>query len=162
MSTSRFQLISALAARRAASTDYDATTSTNHLAEFRSLHHKLLETLPLAQVLAAWDETRDRRSGEDDEEEMDLDALRIQASTPDGQGATRVFTLTIEHRHGTDVTVHRTREAARAALHAYVVDWWEKEGVGGEMPSDLDEAITAYFDQVDGEYHSIGETYLGS
>lgn len=160
MSTSKFQLISALAARRAVRTDYDATTSTNHLAEFRSLHHKLLETLPLSQLLAAWDETTTRMSATAAEEEMDLADLRVQAQTPEGQGAIKVFSLKIEHKHGSDITSHRSREGAMAVLHAYVLDWWEKEGVAGVIPSDRDEAIEAYFEEVGNEFWSIDESWL--
>lgn len=42
----------------------------------------------------------------------------------DTQERTQVWTLTIEHRHGTETRVFRTEEAAHAGLMAYVREWW--------------------------------------
>jgi hypothetical protein len=37
-----------------------------------------------------------------------------------------VWVLEISHRHGVDVTVHATEEAARGALVNYCLDWWNE------------------------------------
>lgn len=53
--------------------------------------------------------------------------------------------LLIDHKHGVNVTVHWTHEQAKAALLAYVADWWEQETGTVVMPHDPDEAIEEYF-----------------
>ncbi len=58
-----------------------------------------------------------------------------------------VHVLCIDHRHGTDLSVHRTVEHARETLLAYVRESWEGDGPEESMPSTPDEAISAYFDQ---------------
>src|ERR1017187_1356209 len=71
-----------------------------------------------------------------------------------------VQVLMVEHRHGTNTSVHRTEEAARDELHGYVVMWWEQEMEDQVMPEDRDEAIKAYFEAQEGEFYKIVESSL--
>lgn len=64
--------------------------------------------------------------------------------------------LTIDHRHGTNATLHTTKEAAKAAVVAYVDEWWDDECDGGRPDND-DEAIDEYFESAKGEFYSITE-----
>lgn len=71
----------------------------------------------------------------------------VSESTPAAPGST-VHVLTIEHRHGLNVSAHSTKDLAYAALLRYVEEWWEQE-LSDEMPSDRDAAIDAYFENVE-------------
>lgn len=67
-----------------------------------------------------------------------------------------VFTaLVVEHRHGTNVSVHPDTDAARRALLDYVTDWWADECPNESQPDDAKEAIETYFDAASGESYSI-------
>ena len=59
-----------------------------------------------------------------------------------------VWVLFIEHRHGTDTSVHTTREAAGDALYEYVSEWWNEEMWPELVPEDKDQAIMEYFDRM--------------
>ena len=65
--------------------------------------------------------------------------------------STEVTVLSISHRHGTDTTVHISLAAAREALHAWVVEWWDKEIPNRPRPEDPEEAIQMYFERVSDE-----------
>lgn len=65
---------------------------------------------------------------------------------PEDQSA---WVLVINHRHGTDVSVHWLKEGAEAILANWVQTYWEEDGPKGDMPDDPDEAIKAYFDFAD-------------
>lgn len=81
-----------------------------------------------------------------------------------------VFTLTIEHRHGTTVRVFRSEEGARDALAAWAREWWPKEvGWRDEVrytQAEFDalpdgEAITEYFAAVESdEWFTLDDTPL--
>lgn len=65
----------------------------------------------------------------------------------------QVFVLTIEHKHGLDVTAYRTREAADQALADYCSEQWESEMPEGETcPESAIDRVARYFDHVEGEY----------
>jgi len=70
----------------------------------------------------------------------------------------KVFILIIEHRHGTDVWAHSTREKAEESLEKYVMGWWEEE-MDSEMPTEMQmwDKITEYFDKVENENWRITE-----
>jgi len=75
-----------------------------------------------------------------------------------------VFVLIVEHRHGQNVAVHKTRAEAEANLDSYVVEWWSDlgPGIGGDpevpMPDNATDRIARYFgDHPDNEYYSIEE-----
>lgn len=62
---------------------------------------------------------------------------------------TRVWVLSISHRHGVHISDHSTRAKAEDALLSYVEDWWERE-LG---PTPLGEDVVAdYFQSVDESY----------
>jgi hypothetical protein len=84
----------------------------------------------------------------------------ISAPAQDAILPTSVHVLTIEHKHGENVSVHRTAAGAQEKLHGYVIEWWEHEISDEPMPEDAEEAIKAYFDQVDHEFNSIVESQL--
>lgn len=76
-----------------------------------------------------------------------------------------VWVLKIDHRHGSNVTVHSTESAAQAALLTYVQEWWcETDGRCGApdtVPADADEAIDTYFEVMgDTEWYSIDESTI--
>jgi hypothetical protein len=90
----------------------------------------------------------------------------------DGNGPEKVFTLVYNHRHGSDVGVYKTREAANNAAHqlAYerVNEEWDDEAAKDRF-MDEDDACLALdiFDEVEmdrSDYESleIGETEIRS
>ncbi len=71
-----------------------------------------------------------------------------------------VHSLRIHHRHGDDCDIYPSYDALRAALFAYVERSWDRDGPGGNIPTDRDEAISAYWDyqsEHDSEYYDTGE-----
>lgn len=75
------------------------------------------------------------------------------AISPEAEQATGVLVLTIDHRQGYEVSVHRSKESATNDLIAWVEQFWFQDGPKGDMPDDPDEAIKAYFDFADESYH---------
>jgi hypothetical protein len=74
----------------------------------------------------------------------------------------QVWTLTIDHRHGTDTRVFRTEAAARTALAAFAREWWPRERGEDARYSDANfaalddaEAIDEYFREVGDEWFVI-------
>jgi hypothetical protein len=91
------------------------------------------------------------------------DTTQTEAQTT----GTEVFVLVIEHRHGNNITAHRTEDGARAWVRSYVGDWWDQEINGGKdeadallIPEDDAEAIRHYFENVEGEFYEIAPTAL--
>lgn len=91
---------------------------------------------------------------------------------PLAEGAT-VWVLDIEHRHGRNVDVYTSEEAARSRLIGWVHAWWgEVVGLDTELsdgrrvtlqsepPSDDDEAVYQYFAAKDDEYYDLGTRAL--
>lgn len=70
----------------------------------------------------------------------------------------RVIVLLIDHRHGTDVSLHRTQKGAHKALVEYVRDEWKNEQLEESMPKDEEEMIEQYF-QIMREQRDAGESY---
>ncbi|WP_439398545.1 hypothetical protein ACRQ5Q_14660 [Bradyrhizobium sp. PMVTL-01] len=48
----------------------------------------------------------------------------------------KVWVLIIDHRHGTDVTVHASKLEADAIMYAYCDKWWEREYPDEPRPDD--------------------------
>lgn len=79
-----------------------------------------------------------------------------------------VWILTIDHRHGRDISVNETEEGALAACAEYGRQWWS-ELVGRnddvelpeEPPTDNVEAIKLYFDTVGDEYYELEQAAVG-
>lgn len=63
-----------------------------------------------------------------------------------------IWLLIIEHHHGTDSSIHWTKEDAEERLFTWVEDYWTDNGPKGDMPDLPDEAIKAYFDFADESY----------
>lgn len=68
----------------------------------------------------------------------------------------KVYVLTICHRHGDHVSVHRTEEGALKRLAAYCRDYWYEDGPGRndgpdepgeEVPPD--EVLRLYYEKCD-------------
>lgn len=73
-----------------------------------------------------------------------------------------IYILTINHRHGSGVTAHKSQEGALKALADYVAVEWENEMPDGEpIPENEGDAISHYFSKMeDQEYYGIEETEL--
>jgi hypothetical protein len=94
---------------------------------------------------------------------------RAVANLPD-----RIWTLTIDHGHGTDTRAFRTEAGALAALAAWARQWWERESdwLGPDSPhfmplKDFEalsdgEAVSHYFAAMDSrESYSVDTCELG-
>lgn len=70
-----------------------------------------------------------------------------------------VYVLSINHKHGTDVSVHRHQEGALSALASYVAQEWTREMPHGAVkPKSKGKAIQQYFGEHDhGESFAIEE-----
>lgn len=66
-----------------------------------------------------------------------------------------VWTLRISTEHGDDVSLHTSEEDADAGAFAFVEEWWDRELPGTTMPTDKHKAVSAYFNNVDGESYDI-------
>jgi hypothetical protein len=85
-------------------------------------------------------------------------------------GGITVYTLTIDHKHGTDTRVFRSEQSALDALAEWARQWWPVE-VDRWKLSELTqeqfnvlsagEQIAAYFDKVsDREFYSLDQATL--
>lgn len=74
-----------------------------------------------------------------------------------GETEMKVWTLTLTHRHGEDVTVHSTRERVDEALHAHVIAWWPHELPDEPMTGNAPSDISDYFEKVQDESANIEE-----
>jgi len=80
----------------------------------------------------------------------------------------RVWVLAIEHRHGTELSVHRTDTSAYKAVFEWVQEWWDNEMPVTSihpphrpiMPTDHTKAIGAYFENVDNEDYIIVQSTI--
>ena len=66
--------------------------------------------------------------------------------------------VTIEHKHGTNVSVHPNRESAVAEAARFVREWWDEVAIASEMdepPEDNEEAVNLYFDVHESETCTI-------
>lgn len=120
--------------------------------------HPYLVTVDTATAEQA-DTVMAERLGHDEDYGFDYGVDFTKA--PSGE----VFVLVIEHRHGFDVTAHRTQDGALDTVHGYVAQWWDQEINGGRadktpMPADRDEAIRDYFEMVEGEWHTVTATVV--
>ena len=66
----------------------------------------------------------------------------------------KVYVVSIEHRHGVTVFVHTTIEGAEKALHEWVVENWTSADA---IPDDRQEAVDRYFDHLSGESYWMSE-----
>lgn len=81
-----------------------------------------------------------------------------------------VWVLIIEHRHGSNIYVNKTKDGAAGELFSYVSEWWDEvRGRGrwgvndpGDIPADRDEAIETYFEVVSDEFYTLEQCHVGS
>lgn len=71
-----------------------------------------------------------------------------------------VWVLVIEHRHGFNHYVNRTKEGMLEELTNYCVEWWDEYGDPSKMPLTSDEIISAYFDDHDQEWYTYEEVIV--
>jgi hypothetical protein len=64
----------------------------------------------------------------------------------------KVWVLTINHKHGTDIWVRRTQESAWQILVDYATEWWAGEMAGAEMPEEPGDRVSLYFEEVNDAY----------
>ena len=73
----------------------------------------------------------------------------------------RIFVLHISHKHGDSFWTFSDGQTPLDRLARGAREWWEKEGVPGEIPENDGEAVSQYFDHVSGrESCTIEETTL--
>ena len=80
---------------------------------------------------------------------------------------TTVWVLTITHKHGTDVRAFATEDGALNALGDYTGEWWESvadvgssDGSPVPEPTDRDERITRYFEQIGDEWFTLEQVTI--
>jgi hypothetical protein len=73
-----------------------------------------------------------------------------------------IYILTINHRHGSNISAHKSQEGALNALAQYVAQEWEQEmPEGRSIPENEGDAIESYFSRMeDQESFGIEETEL--
>ena len=69
--------------------------------------------------------------------------------------AESVVVVTIDHRHGTTSSAHRTSAGAEAALLDHAATWWHELAPDpGPIPSEPHTAIEEYFRRHPGDFYS--------
>ena len=98
--------------------------------------------------------------------------MRARAALKEAETRPMVYTLTIDHKHGTDVRVFQSERGALDALAAWVREWWptevarwkdQAEGMTQEAFDALpdEEAISEYFERMNGfESYSLNSATL--
>ena len=74
-----------------------------------------------------------------------------------------VWVLSITHRYGVNITVHRTLDGANTALYTYCDSEWDSDYDTEESPKprEHDKLVCAYFDNTGGdEYYTIESAEL--
>jgi hypothetical protein len=74
----------------------------------------------------------------------------------------KVWVLIVDHKHGTNVTAHPTREAAESANRDYCDEWWDRE-FGAETRPSGDQIAAEYWRRMSErgeEWHLIEECEL--
>ena len=66
---------------------------------------------------------------------------------------TELYVLVIEHKHGSNVTVHFDEQSAKAAAAEFAACWWGERD--GPIPADIDEGLSRYFDNGGQEFYTI-------
>jgi len=68
-----------------------------------------------------------------------------------------VHVLTIEHRHGDNISAHASHASALRHLHDYVTENWATEMATETQPAVPADAIAVYFGSMDTEFYHIDE-----
>jgi hypothetical protein len=81
----------------------------------------------------------------------------------------KVFTASVDHKHGVNTYMARSEDGTYEELHEYVQEGWEEiesdvafanEVDGFPIPEDHKEAVELYFEHHPNEYLSIEDTEL--
>jgi hypothetical protein len=102
----------------------------------------------IVELLETLDSSKDRKS-----RGVAADLRKALSTVP-------VWVAIVEHKHGSNFGTHTTYDKAMDEVAAFCEDWWEQEGVPGEMPSAASEIIEQYFAHVHGESYEVGEGLL--
>lgn len=82
-------------------------------------------------------------------------ASSAMTSTDPSTERESVTVVTIDHRHGTTVSAHRTEEGAQRVLHEHAETWWhELADDPGPVPEDAAAAIEEYFARHPSEFYT--------
>lgn len=69
-----------------------------------------------------------------------------------------LYLLVVTTKHGDNLTLYATEQAAKDAVYDFVAEYWESDGPTGEdLPADRDVAVEDYFDESPDESYSIVE-----
>ncbi len=71
-----------------------------------------------------------------------------------------VWVLVIEHRHGFNHYVNRTKEGMLEELANYAIEWWDELEIPEEMPLTQQDIINTYFDDHDSEWYTYEEVVV--
>lgn len=64
----------------------------------------------------------------------------------------RLWAVVIHHERGDNLYIARTEARAKEIVHDYVKSWWGVEIPDEPMPALPSEAVSGYFERVEGEY----------
>lgn len=71
----------------------------------------------------------------------------VEGAAEAGLSRDSVIVGVYSHRHGRDINVYRTNEAAEAARRDLASEWWSEVFPDAEIPSDRKEAADCYFER---------------
>lgn len=71
-----------------------------------------------------------------------------------------VWVLVIEHRHGFNHYVNKTKDGMLDTLADYCREWWNELDEPIEMPLTRDDIIYTYFDSIYEEWYTFDECIL--
>jgi hypothetical protein len=58
----------------------------------------------------------------------------------------KIWIAAIEHGYGVNLLASLSWEGLQRQIYRYVKNWWFDLGLSKELPEDMDEAISFYFD----------------
>lgn len=82
-------------------------------------------------------------------------AFSVMTSTDPSTERESVTVVTIDHRHGTTVSAHRTEAGAQRVLREHVETWWhELADEPGPVPDSPSAAIDEYFTRHPSDFYT--------
>lgn len=82
-------------------------------------------------------------------------AFSVMTSTDPSTARESVTVVTIDYRHGTIVSAHRTEAGAQRVLHAHAETWWhELADDSGPVPDSPSAAIEEYFTRHPSDFYT--------
>lgn len=74
-------------------------------------------------------------------------SVTVDIETRDEMPGSHVWLVHIEHRHGDELSVHRSEQSAWSEVYEWVAtSWYSEYAVEGDLPTDHQEAISTYFE----------------